>query len=85
MSIKTRLDKLEKELIKDDYVHIIQYVDIDGNVVNEFCMFKIGQECISANRIRYNEWKEKYEVMDKDSDEFIEWLNIVKSEPSDFW
>ncbi len=73
MSIKTRLDKLEKNILAANIPDIcIQYVDATENVVDTIWMIpKIDMPRL--NQANYELWIEKYKNMDKNSNEFIEW------------
>ena len=73
MSLKTRLEKLEKDIIKDDLPDIrIDFIDALKGLVNSI-WFIPKVDIPRLNEENYELWIEKYKNMDKNSNEFIEW------------
>lgn len=73
MSLKTRLNKLEKDILTDDLPDIcIHVIDAIKGLVNTIWMIP-KTDMPRLNEENYELWIEKYKNMDKNSNEFIEW------------
>ncbi len=79
MSIKTRLAKLEPVVSKYPYITSIHYVDIDNNVVDKIHVIHFNErECVTIDDDNYNEYKAKYENMNQNTNEFIDWKEKMR-------